>query len=555
MDAERYLAVARRWWWLLILGALTGGIAAYLLSRAQTPTYAATATMLVNQAQAVTGPTYNDILANQQLSKTYANLARRRPVLEQVEKNLQLPPESLNGRVTTALLRETQLIEVTVEHPSPAIAAQSANEIAKVFSEQIREAQGAEQLTAERDLDAQIKALQTSIDTASQELAALSRPTPGLSEEQRLNQSAQVTARLESLRATQFTLQQQLQNLRVLQVKSFNSVKLAESATAPDAPVRPRVLLNILVGISMGLAGAALVIASFEYLDDTIKLPSDVRRAADLPVVGAVARFELPSRPRARGRRGIIPNLLTELDSRSPVAEAYRVVRTNLEFAHSGSPYQTMLVTSGSAGEGKSTTAANLALVFAQTGRRVILVDADLRRPSLHRLFDLPNSVGLSTLFVMDAPELSAVLRMTPLDNLLLMPCGPLPPNPAELLSSPRMRQIIELLKKQADFVIFDSPPILGVADSSALAPRLDGTILVVESGRTRRSTLLSTVQALRQVNATLWGVVLNKVAGAGSDEYLPYGYQPSEADLRANGMQPAEPVVGRPWKMPGTGR
>lgn len=557
MDFRRYTAIARRWWWLLVLGAVAGFIAAYAFSRSQEPIYSASATMLINQAQAASGTTYNDVLANQQLSKTYANLAKRRPVLEQVETNLGLTPGALNGRVSTNLLRETQLIEAHVEHPNPEIAAAAANEITKVFSQQIREAQGAEQITAEQDLDNQIKAVQASIDTATNELNNLNRPVTGMTEDQRQGQISQLNGRLDSLRNTQVALQRQLQDVRISQIRSFNSVKLVESATPPEAPVRPRKLLNGLLGTALGIGAAVVLISVLEYLDDTIKTPSDVRTATNLPVVGAIGRFDSPPKRRRSGQRGLAPNLLTELDSRAPIAESYRVIRTNLEYAHSDGPYHTMLVTSATPSEGKTTTAANLSLVLAQTGRRVILVDADMRRPSVHRLFELPNTSGLSTLFVMDEPEVNAVLRPTLLDNLYVLPCGPLPPNPAELLSSLRMRQIIDLLKIHADFIVFDSPPILGVADASALAPRLDGAIIVVEAGSTRRNVLTSTVDALRQVNANLWGVVLNKVVARNSDEYLAYGYQyyqDEDSGPPGTGLQPAQPAVGRPWRSPGAG-
>jgi capsular exopolysaccharide synthesis family protein len=531
MELLRYVAIIWRWSWLLILGTVLAGGTAFFVSRSQTRIYQATATVLVNQAQAATGPTYQDVLANQQLSKTYANLVPSRPVVGEVAKNLGLPPAEVSGHINASVVRDTQLIKINVQHPNPQTAATIANETAKVFSNQIRDAQGADQVKAEEDLQNQIKAVQESIDQTNAELTRLNGRPPGLPEDQRQNQIAQANSRLDSLRNNLASLQRDLQDLQISVAKSFNSVKLAEPATAPLAPIKPRPKLDALLAGLLGLLAATGVVGVIEYLDDTVKTPDDVTRAVGASTLGAITRFETQRATRL-GRRKTVSRLLTSLDGRSPVAEAYRMVRTNLEFARSDRPNQTMLITSSSPEEGKSTTAANLALVLAQTGRRVILVDADLRRPSLHRVFDVPNSTGLSTLFVMDEPAVEGLLRMTPLDNLLLLPSGPLPPNPAELLSSARMERIIALLKDQADLIVFDSPPLLGVADASALAARLDGVLLVVDSGRTRAGALQHAVEVLGRAHARLWGVVLNKLAaGRGSGYYYYYTYRYYSAD------------------------
>ena len=543
MELRRYLVIVWRWSWLLGLATLLAGATAYFAARGQTKIYEAKATVLVNQAQAPTGPTYTDVLANQQLSKTYANLVASRPVMERVAKNLNMTPGELGAVVRASVVRETQLIRIMVQHRDPQAAATIANEVANVFKEQVRESQGAQQVTAEQDLDNQIKAVQASIQQTTAEIDRLNGRPPGLPEDQRQNQLNQATGRLEALRANQLSLQRQLQDLRISVAKNFNSVTLAEPAIPPTAPIKPQPRSNTILGAMAGLLMAAAVVAVIEYLDDTVKSGEDVTRAVGSSTLGAITRFEPGGAGvrQPRGRRHITPRLLTGLDSRSPVAEAYRMVRTNLEFARSGRPNQTMLITSSTPGEGKTTTAANLALVLAQTGQRVILVDADMRRPSLHRLFDVPNNSGLSTLFVMDEPSVEGLLRMTPLDNLMLLPSGPLPPNPVELLSSARIDHIIALLKREADMIVFDSPPLLGVADASALAAKLDGVILVVDSGRTRAGALSHSADVLRRAQATLWGVVLNKLTtrrGEGYYYYYNYRYYGGAEEARA--PQPA---------------
>jgi non-specific protein-tyrosine kinase len=200
--------------------------------------------------------------------------------------------------------------------------------------------------------------------------------------------------------------------------------------------------------------------------------------------------------------------LITVRDPRSPIAEAYRTLRTNIQFSSLDKALCTMLVTSTSAEEGKSTTLANLAVIFAQAGHRVILVDADLRRPVLHSLFGVPNSIGLTSLFIEDAPG-SLPLQETPVPNLALLPSGPQPPNPSELLGSQRMEKVIDALKAEADFVLFDSPPIIAVTDAAVLGRKVDGVLLVVRAGKTRREHAARARMLLEKVNAKVLGAVL----------------------------------------------
>jgi capsular exopolysaccharide synthesis family protein len=543
MELRRYAAIVWRWSWLLALGTLLAGAASYAVSKQKTPIYQANATILVNQAQALTGPSYSDVLANQQLSKTYAQLVTSSPVLDQVVKNLgasgPAPAGPLPCNISAAVRRDTQLIDIKARSTDPALASRCANETAKVFSDQIRQTQLGQQSNAEGDLEQQISAVQKSIDDRQRLITSLGSPQPGVPEDQRRQQLNQAQNEIDGLRQNHSDLTRRLQDLRIDLARSINSVTLADPAGVPIAPVSPRVALNTALGAFLGLVIAAAVVGVMEYLDDTVKSAEDVSRAVGAATLGAITRFRAPSGTLRRGHRGLTPRLLTSLSNTSTVAEAYRMVRTNLEFARSGRTNQTMLVTSALPGEGKSTTTANLALVLAQTGRRVILVDADLRRPSQHRLFDVPNTVGLSTLFVMDEPVVEGFLRMTPLDNLLVLPSGPLPPNPAELMSSSRMGQIIEMLKKHAEIVLFDSPPLLGVADASALAPRLDGAVLVVDSGRTRAGVLTHAVEVLGRAQATLWGVVLNKLKtrrGEGYYYYYNYRYYGSTGGDRGGG-------------------
>ena len=203
------------------------------------------------------------------------------------------------------------------------------------------------------------------------------------------------------------------------------------------------------------------------------------------------------------------------------------MLRTNVRVRPLGKSMQVLLITSANASEGKSTTAANLAAAVAETGKKVALVDADLRRPSLHRAFGLENQTGLSTALLKGDPTIANLFRPAPYAKLLLMTSGPLPPNPAELLDWEGFDALLERLKRDVDLVVLDSPPVLAVADARILAAKADATILVIDSGRTRAGAVRKALQALTTANATVLGVVLNKVRKS-SRSYDYYDYSPA---------------------------
>ena len=216
-----------------------------------------------------------------------------------------------------------------------------------------------------------------------------------------------------------------------------------------------------------------------------------------------------------------LKEIVTISEPRSPISEAYRTLRTNLDFAGLAKTLKTLVVTSAGVNEGKSTTLANLAVVTAQAGRKVILVDADLRRPRLHQIFGLSNEQGLTTIMMDDNALAAPPLQETGVESLWLLPSGPLPPNPAELMASRRMEEVIAALVERADQVFFDTPPVVAVTDAAVLATKVDGVLLVISAGKTRREYARTAVQRLQQINARLVGAVLTNVQmGAGFRGY-----------------------------------
>jgi capsular exopolysaccharide synthesis family protein len=231
------------------------------------------------------------------------------------------------------------------------------------------------------------------------------------------------------------------------------------------------------------------------------------KRAGILPFTLPFLGFGKPKTAAALGD-DLSGGLVTATNPRSPVAEAYRQLRTNIQFASHDRARRTIMVTSTGADEGKTTTLANLAVTIAQTGSTVVLVDCDLRRPTLHEPFHISNSSGLTNLFIAGVP-LRSVVQETGIAGLRLLPSGPLPPNPSELLGGARMLEVIEALKEEADFVLFDTPPINAVTDAAVLATRMDAVLLVLRAGHTRRELALRARQQLEKVQANLLGVVL----------------------------------------------
>jgi capsular exopolysaccharide synthesis family protein len=322
---------------------------------------------------------------------------------------------------------------------------------------------------------------------------------------------ATLDGRLISLRATYAAL------LSFASSNASSLLTVIEPATVPTAPVSPRPLLNTLLAAVLGLLAAGGVAAVSEHLDDSIKDPDEVQEVAGLSTLGTIARM--------RGDRGRseIYRLAALLYPRSGVAEAYRTLRTNIEFSSVDRPVRTLLVTSSIPGEGKTTTASNLAVVFAQAGRRVLLVDADLRKPGVHSVFDLPNARGLTSLLRSEQVDLDSTAQATEQENLRVLTTGPLPPNPAELLGSQRMRTVLDRLSAACDLVIVDSPPLQAVTDSAILSALLDGTILVVDAGRSRRGAVRLARESLAKAGASVLGAALNRVPDRARSNYSGY--------------------------------
>jgi capsular exopolysaccharide synthesis family protein len=304
--------------------------------------------------------------------------------------------------------------------------------------------------------------------------------------------------------------------LRIIQetvdsaIPKSSIVEVVDKAEPSFRPVRPNKVLNIALGIVVGLAVGVGLAFFIEYLDTSVKTIDDVERALQAPVLGVIPQN--------------VGSLLDEGPD-SPHAEAYRVLRTNLLFSQKDSKLNTITIVSAGAGEGKSTTTFNLATIFAQNGQRVLIVDSDLRRPSIHKLLKVTNSIGLTN-FLLKQNTLEEVIQTTPVPTLDFMASGKLPSSSMGVLSSAQMKELIRDLKRRYDYVFFDSPPIMGVSDASILASEVDIVLQVIQYRRYPQPMTIRAKQMIEKVGGNLLGIVLNNINMSSDENYYYYsGY------------------------------
>ena len=303
-------------------------------------------------------------------------------------------------------------------------------------------------------------------------------------------------------------------------------VEIVDRATPAMRPVRPNKPLNIVLGVVIGLIVGVGLAFFIEYLDTSVKTIDDVERALQSPVLGVI--------PQNVG-------LLMHEGAESPHAEAYRVLRTNLLFSRKDDKLNSIAVVSAGAGEGKTTTVLNLATVFAQSNQRVVLVDSDLRRPSLHKQLRVSNAIGLTN-YLLKQNKLEEVIQTTSLPSLDFMPSGKLPSSSLGILSSAQMKDLITELKQRYDFVFFDSPPIMGVSDASILASEVDMTLQVIQYRRYPQPMNIRAKQLIEKVGGNLLGIVLNNINMSQDESYYYYSgyyhdyyYRSDEAQAKAD--------------------
>ena len=519
---SRYFEVLRRGLWILIALPILAAGAALGLSKVTTPVYEASLTLWVSQASSGSGQQYADILAAERIAKTYGALITKRPVLQQTidELHLKTTPDQIAKSISVRLVRDTQLLEVTARDTNPVLAASIVNKLAEVFQKQNLETQKQSFNEATQKLNSQVTQLEGQIkdgESRLKDLKAIAQPTDAQRAEiERVNGS------LSQYQVAYSSVLKSLEDIRLSEANSLNSVTVAEEAATPNAPVSPRTSLNVIAGFLIGLLLAVGLVALLEYLDDSFKSTEDIQSVLGLTVLGVV-EFMGANAKRRKQKPSDQPATVQPIVSLTKVSshtvEAYRLLRANLDFTALDSPIRKLLITSALPQEGKSTTASNLAVVMAQSGKRVLLMDVDLRRPTAHKLFKLPNHHGLTSLLLGIASQ-EETIQEVGVENLRVLTSGPIPPSPADILSSQAMGTLLDSLASQFDVIIADSPPVLVASDAVILASRMDGVLMVVAANATSKRVCRNAFEALLRSSSPILGAVLNKQENTKHDSY-----------------------------------
>jgi non-specific protein-tyrosine kinase len=521
LDLRQLMRIAlRRAWIVVLLMAVAGGIA-YVRSAQETPLYSASATMVVDAGVSSDLSDYNSIYETQQLATTYQRMVVTGPILAKVAETLGL--DRIESSVSAYNITDTQFLVVTVTDTDPDRAVEVANRVVEEFRLYIAERASTRAEDVRAGLNEQIDSLtarQAEIDTQLTDLrngddansAAVQQQIDDLVQERaNLNQS------LTNLNTSSVTIDAQI----MAGSPQIEMVNPAGGAGKISPNPRSALTLGLFVGLMLGVA----VIALLEFLDNTVKPDQRLQEMTGAPMlatVGALTKIQ----PGAA-------QVFTLAQPQSSATEAMRLLRTNLEFASASDPITSLTVTSPGPGEGKSTIAANMAVVMVQSGKTVAIVDADLRKPTQHKIFGVQNDQGLTTLLTHPEQPWQSVALKVALPGLLLVSCGPIPPNPSDLLSSKRFAELVERIKRDVDLVIIDSPPILAASDSLAVARFTDGVILVCRSHKTRVDAMRHAASAVHQGGIRLVGLVVNRQKGQHGASYYGeyYGTTATQGD------------------------
>lgn len=534
-----YARIILRWAWLILLVALVAGFISYFLANQQPRIYQAKTLVMVSGGSSSAVDSYTSSYLGIQLASTYTRTMLTQPTIDAVSAELGFKVSA--GQITVTQIENSQLINITVTDQDPNRAALIANTLVMVFSDQIQKEQTSRYaellLGLENELaatDAQIQ--ETTLKLADLEVALSNEfvePDP-----QDLANQSQLEANLSQLRSSRSYLYSSYQSIKLAEAQSTSTIIQKDPAVPILSPIQPQPMRSAMLSAVVGAMLVGGLVFLVTLLQDQIRDPDEFPHRWGIPVLGQIAKFNTSR-----------TNIITQAQPRSPDAEAFRALRTNLRFSNIDTPIKTLLITSPSPADGKSTIAANLATVIAQNEQEVILIDCDLRRPTLHKNFKVSNRIGLSDYFIRSTEKLSGLVKKLSIDRLHLITSGNLPPNPSELLGSKKMSEMISMLEKRVDLLIMDTPPVLVVTDAMVLASRMDGVVLVIDTKKTKRNAVKQTIEQLRQVNANIIGVVLNNAKSKRTQYYRSRNYYTKPRENIA--PEPASPVEKTPAAAP----
>ena len=491
--------ILRRWWWLAIIAVL-GALAGYVISRQQTPVYQATTTVLVGDSIKSTNVDRVDIQVSEALVQTYVEVAHRQPVLQGVVSALNLNGswQALDKQIQVTQIESTQLIEIVVEANSPEMARRIADEIVNQLI--LLSPTNSEGSNNEFNQE-QLASLQERIVTGQNRIVEIETAMSKSISEIELADLQREKATLNGLIVE---WERNYTDMLLVTEPKRNPTQLSviETAHSNNNQIRPRVQLNTLLGGVLGMIIGLGLIFLLDFLDDTYKSLNDFSQSDEVNILGSIRKI--------KGRK-LSDKLVARFHPHSPVTESYRIIRSRIRFKPTDKPTRSIMVTSAMPKEGKSVTAANLAVVFAQANYKTVIVDADLRHPALHEIFEVSNEVGLGDMLSSTDFKIDDGIQTTSVNNLKILTSGTPLLDPSERLGSERMKNILDELKNVAEVVIFDSPPVLVYADAIVLSGRSDGVIMVIQAGKSTHAAITQTLFDLQNANANLLGSIFNQ--------------------------------------------
>ena len=500
MELRTYLAIIWRRKWIIAVTVVLATAIATVATFLTTPTYVSSTTVRVaTVGSGAAGLGRTDINYTQLLMSTYAAILTTGNVRADIQEQLGLNEWP---QISAELIPNTELMKIKAEAADGETARDIANVAAAILIDRSRELYSGGGQSAREILAGQISQIDEELRTARGDYEALLAESP--------DDIAAITAAGQSIELKEQTramLLEQYDSARINEALLANSVSIVEPANTPRNAARPRHSVNIALGMLVGLIGGVGLAFLFDNLDTTLYTTQQIEDVTRMSAVG-----KIPSANRdleiIRFENGYQPEL-----------EAFRRLRTNILTPDSGAAPQVLMTTSAEKGEGKSTITANLAVSIAQAGRRVVVVDCDMRQPTLHKIFEQPNKRGLTDILVGNT-TLEETIQDSTYSRVQVITSGSLPPNPTELLGSQQMQELIAQLRREYDVVLLDTPALLSVTDAAVLVPLVDGVVLIVARTRSRREAVRAVRRQLDNVNAHPVGVVVNRAEKNGRHAY-----------------------------------
>ena len=486
MELRTYIEILWRRKWIIIITILLTEIIVIIGTLITKPVYS-TSTKIRIAAASTGAISYSDYMYADRLMNTYVELATTTPVFDDLKQQLGLnilPP------IKVVSIPNTELLQITVEDQNPVLASSVANTLSSILINQSLQLYSGTGRSSSEILNTQVLVMEQQVNEARLNyLSLLSNDPDNADGIQTAKQKLDIEQQMYN------SLLDQYEQTRLNEAIRQNSISVVEPAVPPIKPSKPNKGLNIALGFLVGMVGGLGLAFLFENLDTTLYTTNQIESITHLPIIGEVPEVDQT-------------NSFSLLDSNIAFGEAYRRIRTNIFSVDF--PIRSLMITSADQKEGKSSIIANLAYTMAKSGLKVVVIDADLRLPSQHKLFTIDNQIGLASI-LKETAHFPQAIRTTKYDGVHVIPSGPLPSNPSELLGSDNMKKIIEQVSKVFDIALIDAPSAMAVTDASVLAPMVDAAVLVVSRGKSNSHDVQSVITQFNQIKVRWIGIIVNR--------------------------------------------